>query len=425
MAKKNFLVDIDLNNNQLLNATLQNLATAPSTAGKTAGFVYFNTTTKSTYVYTGLASPNDWLDLGQTYVHPTIGALNPTLTGANVLATLVTNSDGHVTSVSTRALTTTDIGAAPTVHNHTLSNITDVTATAAELNLMDLAGLTAGWVLRATGASTASWGILSGSSISNNLGWVSLNDGAINTTQTWSSSKINTELTTINNLIVGGVINKGGYDANTNTPALDASIIGGIKNGWAYTITASGSFFTENVQIGDMIIAKQDSPTALAHWTIVNKNIPDIVDADLSNKGIIQLASAAEVIAGIEATKAVTSATLAGKVTSQSVSGLVRMATDVEVSGGSSTSIAISPSTLKNYLATQAIGVYSQTIGNGALTTFTITHNLGTTDVSVSIYEVSTGDSVEMQSKRTSINVVTLDCNVAPTTNQYKVLIQK
>ena len=41
-----------------------------------------------------------------------------------------------------------------------LSQINDVTATAAELNLLDLSGLTAGWILRATGATTAAWGQL-------------------------------------------------------------------------------------------------------------------------------------------------------------------------------------------------------------------------------------------------------------------------
>ena len=42
-------------------------------------------------------------------------------------------------------------------HTHTLTNITDITALAAELNLLDLAGLTVGWVLSADSATTASW----------------------------------------------------------------------------------------------------------------------------------------------------------------------------------------------------------------------------------------------------------------------------
>lgn len=43
-------------------------------------------------------------------------------------------------------------------HTHLLAaGATDVTATAAEVNLLDLAGLTAGWVLSADSATTASW----------------------------------------------------------------------------------------------------------------------------------------------------------------------------------------------------------------------------------------------------------------------------
>jgi hypothetical protein len=67
------------------------------------------------------------------------------------------------------------VGDAPTAHTHTLADITDVTASATEVNLLDLSGLTAGWVLRATAATTAAWGQLLGSQISNDLGWITGN----------------------------------------------------------------------------------------------------------------------------------------------------------------------------------------------------------------------------------------------------------
>lgn len=57
------------------------------------------------------------------------------------------------TSSGTIALT----GDAPTAHTHTLANITDITALASEVNLLDLSGLTVGWVLSADSATTASW----------------------------------------------------------------------------------------------------------------------------------------------------------------------------------------------------------------------------------------------------------------------------
>jgi len=69
---------------------------------------------------------------------------------------------------------------------------------------------------------------------------------------------------------------KGGYDANTDTPALDGSsgpISTGIKQGDSYTVTADGTFFTELVEIGDYIIAEVDDPSSLSDWTRLNKNI--------------------------------------------------------------------------------------------------------------------------------------------------------
>jgi hypothetical protein len=66
------------------------------------------------------------------------------------------------------------IGDAPTSHTHLLAaGATDVTATAAELNVLDLSGtaLTTGWVYAADGVSTASWRKLLGSEITNDQSW--------------------------------------------------------------------------------------------------------------------------------------------------------------------------------------------------------------------------------------------------------------
>ncbi len=77
----------------------------------------------------------------------------------------------------------------------------------------------------------------------------------------------------------GAVTFIGGYDAATNTPDLDTAP-SGISQGDMYTVTAAGTFFTEDLAIGDSIIAKQDNPTTLAHWTLVQKNIIDPVNAE-------------------------------------------------------------------------------------------------------------------------------------------------
>ncbi len=70
------------------------------------------------------------------------------------------------------------------------------------------------------------------------------------------------------------VVHKGGYNAATNTPDLDTSPAAlNILQGWMYTVTDAGTFFTAGVEVGDVLIADQDAPTAEGHWTIVNKNL--------------------------------------------------------------------------------------------------------------------------------------------------------
>jgi hypothetical protein len=70
-----------------------------------------------------------------------------------------------------------------------------------------------------------------------------------------------------------------------------------------------------------------------------------------------------------------------------------------------------------------AVGKYAVSIGNGSLTSFTLAHSLNTLDVAVSIYEISSGAKVEVDINLVDANNVTVAFTVAPTTNQYRVVI--
>lgn len=67
---------------------------------------------------------------------------------------------------------------------------------------------------------------------------------------------------------------------------------------------------------------------------------------------------------------------------------------------------------------------FAQNIGDGSTTAIAVTHSLGTLDVEVQVYEISTGATVECDVVRTNTNVVTLTFAVAPTSAQYRALVQ-
>jgi hypothetical protein len=67
---------------------------------------------------------------------------------------------------------------------------------------------------------------------------------------------------------------------------------------------------------------------------------------------------------------------------------------------------------------------YAANVGNGSATSYTITHNLGTKDVIVSVYDNSSPYAeVVCDVQHTSTTAITLLFSVAPTSNQYRVVV--
>jgi hypothetical protein len=152
-----------------------------------------------------------------------------------------------------------------------------------------------------------------------------INDVGNSTTEVFSASRVLQLLSSVSQAATGALIFRGGYDPTTNTP----DILGGstVKKGHTYVITAAGLFYTDTVSPGDMVIAQQDGSSTLAQWLVVNKNIPNIVDASTTDKGIIAIATDAEVIAGTNTSKAVTPKQLKGVValTSDNIVKVVKL----------------------------------------------------------------------------------------------------
>lgn len=391
MARKIFLVDIDLNRNQLVQVRIENLATAP--ASPVAGQIYFDTTLNKLRVWSGTA----WL---------TMDDLNdPRTPKSHVLATA------------------TALGA-----EHTIS------------------GASVGHVLRAFSATEARMQQLAHSDLSEigsnthaqidtHIGTANihreLNDNLTSTTNLWSASKINDLISALQNAVTGALVFKGGYDAATNTPNLTTPAAGAVLQGYTYVVTVAGSFHGEAVQVGDMIIAKQDNPTALAHWTLVNKNIPDILDASETQKGIVELATGAESLTGTDTTRAVHPAglkhTLDNRPATTTQRGLIELATQAEVSAGSDAERAVTPATLAGVLnvggSISLARKYSQVLSTSA-TSYTINHGLATQNVSVSVRDTATPFAeVEVDVTIPNATSVVIAFNTAPTANKYAVTI--
>lgn len=184
-------------------------------------------------------------------------------------------------------------------------------------------------------------------------------------------------------LVATGLLQyKGGYNASTNTPDLDTASNIAIGKGDTYTVTADGLFFTEQVRIGDLIIAETaiaaNTGGTLADFTIVQSNV--------------DLATAA----------ATSGAAVKG------------------ISGYDSADFSVTAGFVS--LETKT---YKALIGNGTLTTIPVTHGLNSQDLIIQLFDASTNETVYAEVVRTSASQVDVSFSVAPASNSIKILIQK
>lgn len=97
-----------------------------------------------------------------------------------------------------------------------------------------------------------------------------------------------------------------------------------------------------------------------------------------------------------------------------------------QVGGGSSYTAGSGINIAGNVIAIDpavAARKMSATIGDGATTTITVTHNLNTQDVHVMLKEASTNTGVLVDWVANSVNTVQLTFGVAPTTGQYRATV--
>lgn len=107
---------------------------------------------------------------------------------------------------------------------------------------------------------------------------------------------------------------------------------------------------------------------------------------------------------------------------SETTAGVIEIATQTETNTGTDDERAITPLKLANWTGRKL--KFAQDVGDGSATQYTVTHNLGTRDVTVSVYRNSGAyDEVLCDVEHTTTNSVTLRFAAAPTSNQFRVAI--
>jgi hypothetical protein len=252
--------------------------------------------------------------------------------------------------------------------------------------------------------------------------------------------------TYVDTAVAGASSFQGGYNASTNVPNLDSTPTIDIQQGFQWAVTADGSFFTEQVRVGDLLIANNDSPTTLAEWTTVQGNV------DLATTSVAGIASFSSDNFAVSAAGAVTiknNGVILGTETTgnyvQSITTVGDGLTGGVASEGSTAALSLTLGSIASGTGTDFVMADSGTAGsqylaplataagsiNGELThaatiaaNATVTHNLGTKDVIVQLYDTVTFDTVYADIDRATTNTVGVSFGATPT-NDIRVLIQK
>jgi hypothetical protein len=418
-----FLNNINLSDNQLLNAKLQVTSTAPTTA---VGQIYFDSTAadETAKYYSNVT--DTWVSLKE-YTFPAGSFITGTITGTTPKPIITFDLSATGTPDATVYLRGDNawapISAIPGTYTWTVSDGTNSTAVASG-ETVTFSG-TANEIEVAESGRTVTIGLPDDVTITNDLTVSGAGDFTGQVTipilpvaQTDAASK-----DYVDNAVVGGLVYQGGYNAATNTPDLTTSP-NSILKGWTYTVTADGTFFGEQLRVGDVLIAEVNDPSALTDWTTVQNNI-DL--ASLTQVGIGNVNAATAVgLDGLSVTYLSGTATVGLDINNLTnfsinpISGADLASLEIPLYNGDTndTNEKIDVATLLSAASSQIS--FATTITDTA----TITHSLNTRDVIVQLYDTVTYETVYADVDRISTTQATITFAATPT-NSIRVLVQK
>jgi hypothetical protein len=111
----------------------------------------------------------------------------------------------------------------------------------------------------------------------------------------------------------------------------------------------------------------------------------------------------------------------AASAASESTAGIAELATQTETDAGTDDLRIVTPLKLATWSG--RIKKYSVSIGDGSATSYTVTHNLASRDVHVTVYNASTYDEVITDVTHATTNTLTIVFATAPGSNAYRVVV--
>lgn len=463
---KNFLVDLNLNQNEVQNGVIQNLASDPANPIK--GQVYFNTTTNKFRCYNGTT----WDEMGTGGGTVTSVAIdNATNGGLSVSGSPITGAGtiniGH-SNVLANAQTTSGIYPIKIDKNGHISEYgTAFDPSTKQNTISDLQTIRDGAAAGATAVQPDDlndYAPLASPALTGTPTAPTANAGT-NTTQIATTEFVTNAISGITGAMVfKGTVGTGGT-AGTALPTSN------VKVGDTYKIITAGTYAGQAAKIGDLFIASATTPT----WAYVpsgddtdvtqvtagaglNTTGPDSSTdgGSITTSGTLNLTKTAVTpgtYQGITVDKygRVTGASDQGYTTNEGTvtSVGITQGTGVSVSGGPVTTSGNITVGLADQLqsAQTTSGVYpikvnkqgqitelgtavtilkkyaADITGDASTTSFTITHNLGSRDVTVQVYDGTTYEEVMVDITRTTTSAVVIAFAQAPATGKkYRVV---
>ena len=397
MAKK-FLVSIDLNKNELLNARIQNLGSAPS--NPVIGQIYYNSGDNVMYYYNGLSSPNGpWMPMSasQEVIQDLVGS---SISGGTGLTSTYSDSTGVTTiDLDDTSVNSGSYGSQTKIPTFTVDQQGRLTAAgevdvATELSITGDSGTTSISLLTEGLTVTGGEGI----------------DVAVTNNEITISGE---DASTTNK----GVASFDSADFNVSSGAVS------IKNVNLDSQT-TGDYVATIVGTANEITVSPNS----GHNAAVTVGLPEDVEivgnlqvgGNLNVIGTVNSVNTTQI--NIEDNKVKLNSNFTGSPTTDAGILVERgLETDVEILWNETSDKWTLTNDGSNYHSIAR--KYAETLGASA-TSYTITHNLGTTDVTVQIFEAASPYSqVEADVKRSSSNTVTVDFAIAPSAGEYKVVV--